>query len=136
MTAFLLFLATAFIMVVGFESDFLPTGMLISDNKSAEFAVVSIAELLNIVLIPIALRLFKTKRISLKLTTAEALLKWGMIRMLMLCVPLLADVLLYYMYLNVAFGYLGIIVFLCLFFIVPTKTRCYSEINTEEQANE
>lgn len=136
MTTFLLFLAVALIMVICFENDFLPTGVLISEDKNAEFIAVSIIELSNIALIPMSLRLFKTKQVSLKLTTPEALLKWGLVRMLMLCIPLLADVLLYYMYMNVAFGYLAIIVFICLFFIVPTKDRCCSEINAQEQTND
>jgi hypothetical protein len=54
-----------------------------------------------------------------------------MTRLLMLCVPMVLNTVLYYMFMNVAFGYMGIILFLCLFFIVPTRERCMSEINAE-----
>jgi len=136
MTAFILFLAVGLILLVGFESGLLPTGTLISDDKSTEFMVASIVEVANIALIPLSLRLFKIKRVSTLLTTPEALLKWGMIRLTTLCTLLLIDILLYYMFLNVAFGYLAIIVFICLFFIVPTYDRCLSELTEDTQTHD
>ena len=85
-------------------------------------------ELLTLCIIPVSLRLFKFGAVSRRLVSAESLLKYGMVRMLMLCLPMLANTLLYYLYMNVAFGYMAIIVFLCLAFVLPTKTRCESEV--------
>lgn len=131
MTIFLTSIAVGLVIVVLFENDLLPCGIMISDDKSVEFVVATIMELLTICVIPVALKLFRFKRISKLLTSAEALSKWGTIRLLMLCVPMIVNTVFYYMFMNVAFGYMGIIIFLCLFFAVPTKERCRSEIKTE-----
>lgn len=131
MTIFLTAIAVGLVIVVLFENDLLPCGIMISDDKSVEFVVATIMELLTICVIPVALKLFRFKRISKLLTSAEALSKWGTIRLLMLCVPMIVNMVFYYMFMNVAFGYMGIIIFLCLFFVVPTKERCRSEIRTE-----
>lgn len=131
MTIFLTSIAVGLVIVVLFENDLLPCGIMISDDKSVEFVVATIMELLTICVIPVALKLFRFKRISKLLTSAEALSKWGTIRLLMLCVPMIINTVFYYMFMNVAFGYMGIIIFLCLFFVVPTKERCRSEIRTE-----
>ncbi len=131
MTIFLTSIAVGLVIVVFFENDLLPCGIMISDDKSVEFVVATIMELLTICVIPVALKLFRFKRISKLLTSAEALSKWGTIRLLMLCVPMIVNTVFYYMFMNVAFGYMGIIIFLCLFFVVPTKERCRSEIRTE-----
>ena len=131
MTIFLTAIAVGLVIVVLFENDLLPCGIMISDDKSVEFVVATIMELLAICVIPVALKLFRFKRISKLLTSAEALSKWGTIRLLMLCVPMIVNTVFYYMFMNVAFGYMGIIIFLCLFFVVPTKERCRSEIKTE-----
>lgn len=131
MTIFLTSIAVGLVIVVLFENDLLPCGIMISDDKSVEFVVATIMELLTICVIPVALKLFRFKRISKLLTSAEALSKWGTIRLLLLCVPMIVNTVFYYMFMNVAFGYMGIIIFLCLFFVVPTKERCRSEIRTE-----
>lgn len=131
MTIFLTSIAVGLVIVVLFENDLLPCGIMISDDKSVEYVVATIMELLTICVIPVALKLFRFKRISKLLTSAEALSKWGTIRLLMLCVPMIVNTVFYYMFMNVAFGYMGIIIFLCLFFVVPTKERCRSEIKTE-----
>ena len=70
-----------------------------------------------------------SEKIHQELTTgkAAALRSWGMIRLLMLLVPLWADTLLYYLYMNTTFGYLGIILALCLPFVYPSMNRCETE---------
>ena len=49
--------------------------------------------------------------------------------MLMLCLPMVANTLLYYIYMNVAFGYMAIILLLSLCFVLPTMARCEAEMN-------
>jgi hypothetical protein len=59
---------------------------------------------------------------------ADALLSWGVLRLGLLSVPMILNTLFYYLFMNVAFGYMAIILFLCLFFVVPTMDRCQSEV--------
>jgi hypothetical protein len=60
------------------------------------------------------------------------MMKWGTIRLLILQVPMLADTLLYYMYMNTTFGYLAIMLLLCLPFVFPSLNRCLAETSEEE----
>jgi hypothetical protein len=80
--------------------------------------------------IPLALRLFKFQKIDSILTAspAEALLKWGIIRLLILGILLLANTCLYYLFgFEPAFGYLAVIVLLSMPFVLPTMSRCKAE---------
>lgn len=116
-------------IVALYETETLMPACLVGD-ANAEFITVSAMEILTICLMPLALRLFKLKRISKELATSgrQALAKWGSIRMAMLCLPMIANTLLYYMSgLNVAFGYMAIIGLICLVFIYPGTSRCMSE---------
>lgn len=116
------------ITVVIYETDTLLPGSLASDGN-AEFAAVSLMEILTICLIPLALRLFRFRRVSESLVSARshALLKWGSLRIAMLCLPMIANTLLYYQFMNVAFGYMGIIGLICLAFVWPGMKRCMAE---------
>ena len=122
------FVVAALIVVVLFESNTLLEGGL-ADSKTNEFLVVTAMELLTLCTVPLALRLFKFKSVerSLKENGQQALLKWGTIRIMLIVVPMLLNVILFYLFGNVAFGYMAIILFLCLFFIYPTKSRCEAE---------
>ena len=127
MTTFVASLACALLLVVAGEIGVLPTGTL-TERKSAEFVVLSVMELLTICIIPLALRLFKFNRVKRRLTDSNGLRRWALVRMFMLGDLMFINVLLYYLFMNPAFGYMGIIVFLCMFFIVPTQSRCENEI--------
>jgi len=122
------FVVAALIVVVLFESNTLLEGSL-ADSKTHEFLVVTAMELLTLCTVPLALRLFKFKSVerSLKENGQQTLLKWGTIRIMLIVVPMLLNVILFYLFGNVAFGYMAIILFLCLFFIYPTKSRCEAE---------
>lgn len=128
MRIFVAFIGASLLLVVLFESGLLPEGMLAGRGSSGEFMAVTVMELLTLCVIPLALRLFRFRRVAEALVSAEALLRWGLARMLMLCVPMVVNTLLYYVYMNVAFGYMGIILLLCLAFVCPTKSRCESEV--------
>lgn len=122
------FVVAALIVVGLFESNTLLEGSL-ADSKTNEFLVVTAMELLTLCTVPLALRLFRFKSVerSLKENGQQALLKWGTIRIMLIVVPMLLNVILFYLFGNVAFGYMAIILFLCLFFIYPTKSRCEAE---------
>lgn len=115
-------------IIIPYENDWLLVGALAGD-KVAEYYVATVMELLTICLIPLSLRLFKFKAVRKALTAdaATALRRWGMLRMAMLTVPMMVNCVLYYQFMNVAFGYMGIIGLLCLVFVFPSKTRCESE---------
>lgn len=115
-------------IIILFENDLLPSGGWL-DNKVQEYYVAIAMELITIILIPLSLRLFKfglVKRQLLSIPT-HALVTWGTVRLCMLTLPMMVNCWLYYMFMNVAFGYMGIIGILCLCFVYPSKDRCQLE---------
>lgn len=130
MMIFSALIAVCVVIVVFFENELLPCGIMHEQDKSLEFVLATAMELWTICSIPLTLKLFHFKRIKQRIDTPQKLLHWGLLRLMMLGLPMIINTLLYYVFMNVAFGYLAIIIFLCLFFIVPTKERCESEINT------
>lgn len=120
-------------IVVLYETELLLPGDL-TGSKNTEFLIVSLMEVITICLIPIAMRMFKFKKISNALVAdpANQLLKWGTLRLIMLCLPMIVNTLLYYQFMNVAFGYMAIIDLSCLVFVNPSMARCTSETSSEE----
>lgn len=111
------------------EADVLPVGVL-AENKEAEFVLASIMEILAIVAIPLALKLFKLKPIANRLAApagVSALRLWGVVRLSLLCVPMMVNIVSYYLFMWVGFAYLAIILLLSLFFVYPSLSRCYNE---------
>lgn len=129
-------IALCLILIILYENDILLVGRL-SDEKMYEYYLAIAMELITICLIPISLRLFKFKKIKTQLqsTPDMALRKWGSIRMDMLALPMFVNCFLYYQFINVAFGYLGIIDLLCMVFVYPSKTRCEQETSKDTSSN-
>lgn len=129
MILFLGLLLLAVLLVVAGESGFTFVTLEPSSVQTA-FLCQSLMEIATVILIPLALRLFKFRRVHQALATdgVKGLWKWGQVRIFMLCVPLILNVVFYYATMSAAFGYMAIILFLCLFFIVPTKGRCEDEV--------
>ena len=111
-----------------YETEVVVPGLLATDKQS-EFLLTFLMELMTLGCAFLALRLFKFEKIHQELISgkAVALRKWGVIRLVMLLFPLWADTLLYYIYMNTTFGYLGIILVLCLPFVYPSLSRCEAE---------
>ena len=130
----LMLLAAAAIYICG---DYLEVDMavLTSDtDKQTGYVVQMVMILLTLCLVPLALRLFKFKQIhaSLLVSPATALLKWGIVRILVLGLLLVTNTLLYYIYgFEPSFGYLAVMILLTMPFVVPTMSRCKAE--TEEE---
>ena len=122
-------LALVLAAIVLFETDVLPCGVLKGQQTQTEFVAAVTMEIFTIALIPLALKLFKLHAVSARLHACgtEALMRFGLMRLAMLTVPMMANTLLYYLFMNVAFGYLAIILALCLCFVFPTKARCEAE---------
>ena len=128
MTIFLAGCVLVLMIVCLYETEVVVPGMLATDKQS-EFLLTFLMELMTLGCAFLGLRLFKYEKIHQELTTgkAVALRKWGVVRLLILLVPLWADTLLYYLYVNTTFGYLGIILALCLPFVYPSMNRCEAE---------
>lgn len=123
----------AILLVLLFESNVFPTG-LYADNKTADFLFTTIMEILTICCIPLALRLIKDKTMK-KYDVPRRMQIYrrkAMLRLLLLGCPLLVNTFLYYLFMNVAFGYMAIILFLCLLFIIPTKERQQREARIDD----
>ena len=107
-----------------YELDILPSGMMTGRPQDEFLSTISM-ELITIVFIPVALRLFKTKDVEKRLEEGniKAFRKWGLLRILMITVPLVLNTLLYYSFMNTTFGYMALILLICLPFIYPAARK-------------
>lgn len=121
-------IALSAIIIVSGELDIIPNGILAND-KQVEFVIMSMMEILTIIAIPVALKLFKFKAIANKLASDTLLHfeRWGIVRLCLLNVPMVTNLVCYYLFVGAGFGYLAIILFLSLFFVYPSLSRCYNE---------
>ena len=114
----------AVVIAALYELDMLPSGMLAGRPQDEFLSTISM-ELITIVFIPVALRLFKTKDVEKRLEEGniKAFRKWGLLRILMITVPLVLNTLLYYSFMNTTFGYMALILLICLPFIYPAVRK-------------
>ncbi len=104
-------------------------------SRQTRFIVSTLMILLTISLLPLSLRLFKFRRVSddLHQRQAAALRHWGTLRICVIGLLLVVNTFLYYAFeLESTYGYLAVVVLLCMPFIVPTKSRCEAEVQPEE----
>ena len=127
---YILLAAIALAIVVLYELDVLESGAL-ADSKQTEFVALTVMELSTLAMAFLGLRLFKFPMIHTQLVTEKepAMLKWGLLRLFILEVPMIVNTYLYYMYMNPTFGYLAIILLLTLPFVFPSEGRCLAETN-------
>ena len=123
-TLFIASVGIAVVVAALYELDILPSGVL-ADRQQDEFLCTIAMELVTIVFIPIALRLFKTKDVDRRLDEGDikTFKTWSIVRILMITVPLLMNTLLYYIFMNTAFGYMALILLICLPFIYPATRK-------------
>ena len=135
MLVFTLLLAVMVGIIALYESGVLESGVL-TDSKQTEFLAMTGMELTSLAGAFLGLRLFRFQKIHDALVTQKepALLRWGILRLLILEVPMVSNTYLYYMYMNTTFGYLAIILLLCLPFVFPTQSRCIAETTEEDKA--
>jgi len=122
-------LAILLLVVVLGESEMIDMTVF-NGGEDMEFLLLTTMELLTLCIIPLALRLFKfaVVRQQLRDGREKALLKWGILRLDMLSLPMIINAVSYYAFMSVAFAYLSVILFLCLAFVFPTAKRCQAEI--------
>lgn len=123
-TLFIASVGIAVVVAALFELDVFPSGVL-ADRPQDEFLCTIAMELVTIVFIPIALRLFKTKDVDRRLDEGDikTFKTWSIVRILMITVPLLMNTLLYYLFMNTTFGYMALILLICLPFIYPATRK-------------
>jgi len=131
-------LGISVLLAVLFECEVLPagvstvtvTGTETSTSATVEFLCRFTMEVVTLLGIWLSLRLFKFQRVHADLMTRKevALKKWGVIRLLLLEVPMLLNTILYYIYMQTTYGYMAIIAVLCLPFVFPTLSRCEGEV--------
>lgn len=129
MCVFWSYIIITLFMAIAFETETLPTGVY-ATLKQTEFVISFGMELLTVCLIPLALRLFKFQKVHNDLLQRQetALMKWGQCRLAMLALPLFMNVFFYYLFMNTTFGYMGIILLLCMPFVYPSMNRCRAEL--------
>lgn len=140
------------LFIVVYESDVLTAGSMTGDANRL-FLVTVVMELVTICFISLALYLFKIELVHRSLTVADEqvshspaqvadlrasrLLRWGTVRLLMLCLPMVLNTLFYYLFgYQVAFGYMAIILFLCLFMVYPSMGRCLSDTESADSIDQ
>ena len=123
-------LLLALLIILVFETGLLDSGTL-AGNKVTEYGTAVILELMALVLIPLSFWLFKWKKVKADMGRMKesALLLWGMVRLLMLCIPMIACILAYYIY------YLALILAICLFFFYPSADRCARELKSASDSD-
>lgn len=126
-------LGLALLIIVVYETSIVEQGAL-TGNVMAEYGTAVILELLALVLIPLSFWLFKWKKVKDDMTRRKegALLTWGMVRLMMLCIPMVVSILAYYLFVNPTFYYLALILAICLFFVYPSADRCAREMETDK----
>lgn len=133
MAFYLAQIALALVVVVLFELDVLPVGVM-ADDKQSDFIFTALMEIVSLGAAFLGLRLFKFKAIHDDLVKRQekAMWKWGMARLIILEAPMVIDTLLYYIYMNTTYGYLAIIMLLTLPFVFPSENRCIAETSEED----
>ncbi len=128
MLNFLVMVGICLLIVVFYETEvLLPFEEF--GNPQLVFFLQVFMEFVSIMVMPIALKLFSISSVRRRLldNKGSALINWGTARIQMLCVPMTIDTFMYYQTMWPGFGYLGIILLLCLFFVYPSMGRCIDE---------
>lgn len=131
MTIFCLQLLTAGVLYI--LGDWMNVDLAFVSNVDSQtlFIVSTLMILTTLASIPAGLRLFKISKVAseIKMEGKPALLKWSIIRMVLIGDLLVVNTMLYYFFgFEPAFGYLAIVCLLTMPFILPTMSRCKSEL--------
>lgn len=128
-------LPTLLLLIILFESETIPTGLLASES-SMDFVATTLLELFTLAAIPLALRWMRINAIRQRIqavrqtdekTRIHTYTPIAQIRSALLLIPMILNTIGYYLFLSVAFGYMAIIIFLCLPFTYPSQERIIEE---------
>ena len=126
----------AVLFVVLYETDVLLPGGLQMDDQG-QYMLLAIVELATLAAIPLTLYMFRVKSIKNQLTTlgAEALQRYGILRLMILGACVMTNTLFYYMTMTPSYGYMAIILVLAMT-LYPSRKRCEAEISTNPTQRE
>lgn len=130
-------LLTAVLIAVIFETGMLPEGDLGSDEVlSYWLSIVGVA--LTIILLPLSLRLMKFEMVKKSVAQSEMnYLRWSIGRIALLGIPLLYNLVCYYLTGCVpTYAYMALMAAVCFLFIWPSRDRMTYErelLNSQEE---
>lgn len=131
-TEFIFFISATIIIIALYETNTMPSGAL-TCNNTYEFTILTVMELSTLALTPLSLKLMKIKKIRKSVSSnPRNQMYWSMLRISLIGTPMTVNTLLYYSYMNVAFGYMAIIGLLCMSFIYPSMEICKNESMEEK----
>lgn len=120
-------IAVALIMVAAFETDVVLPGFL-AGNEVTEYYLTVALELLTVAGLPLALRLFKFAAVIRRLVAdGSRYTGFAAIRLSVVSGLMLANTILYYLFMQTTFGYMAIICLISMAFVFPSESRCQSE---------
>lgn len=128
-TAFYSSIAGPVAVAVLFESGILEEGFLAGgDFFTVEYFAHIAMILLTLCAIPVALRLFKYEKVAVAVKgNIDGWKKYALLRNEILGITMGVNTLLYYAFINSAFGYLAIITLLAMMFVYPSESRLRNE---------
>ena len=132
----------ALLVIAVYELELLLPGDWTDIENSNIVTLQFLMQLSTLAAIPLALFLFKIEYVHSDLQTDEShvsrkLLFWGSLRMMILSVPMLLNILFYYLFGDiVSFFYLAVILALSLFFVYPSMKRCKHECSLDNSEQE
>ena len=125
-------IAVGVLMATAFETDILATGEMAGDKVTEYYWTVGL-ELTTIAILPTALRLMKLSSVSEAVkNNGKAYMRLAMLRLSAIALTMLANAVLYYLFMQTTFGYLAIICLISMAFVYPSTSRCKSEMSVEE----
>lgn len=125
-------IALVAIIVTTFETDILIAGEMAGDKVTEYYWTVGL-ELTTIAILPMALRLMKLSSVSEAVKhSSKTYLRFALLRLSAIALTMLANAVLYYLFMQTTFGYLAIICLISMAFVYPSSSRCKSETSVEE----
>ena len=127
-------------MVIGFENEWLETGVFCDDAK-ATYILQNVGILFMIALIPFSLRLFSLSLVrSMKerplLDALKSYRRWSEIRLALLFVPICTNLSFYYLTFNTSSVFCVVMTLIASLFCVPTRNRLWAELDLPVDNNE
>ncbi len=121
LAAYFCTIGASLMLMVLFETGALESGWLAVERQT-EFVVATVMVLVTIGCAPLSLRFPHFSRVADAVKSGKCNMRGGVftIRLLLLGVPMFANTLLYYAFMSPRFGYMAIILLLCMLCIYPS----------------
>lgn len=121
LAAYFCTIGASLLLMLLFETGVLESGWLAAERQT-EFVVATVMVLVTIGCAPLSLRFPHFSRVADAVKSGKCSLQGGVftIRLMLLGIPMLANTLLYYAFMSPRFGYMAIILLLCMLCIYPS----------------